>query len=116
MFVLAFGAIIIIKCSYQAPEQCYMDTCTLYLGTAGWSRNGHQVRFEFALGIRNCDCKRIASNCLFLNLEAILGGGVGERVTSLTEGRVRSRIREAEVGVLVAPERARNFRKQHLVS
>lgn len=73
-----------------------MDTCTLYLGTAGWSRNGHQVRFEFALGIRNCDCKRIASNCLFLNLEAILGGGVGERVTSLTEGRVRSRIREAE--------------------
>lgn len=73
-----------------------MDTCTLCLGTAGWSRNGHQVQFEFALGIRNCDCKRIASNCLFLNLEAILGGGVGERVTSLTEGRVRSRIREAE--------------------
>lgn len=55
-------------------------------GAAGWSRDGHQVRFEFALGIRNCDCEQIANNCLFLNLEAIFGGGVGERVTSLTAG------------------------------
>lgn len=50
-------------------------------------QDGHLVRFEFALGIRDCGCVQRANKCLFLNLEDILGVCVGERVTFLTEGR-----------------------------